>query len=190
MTRAISHPEFLTFAHTLPPCTQIGTPASGLRPDQPTAVSSHMPFAMSHITISAVSNKCPTFPTLVTCLLMGLLLHTSLSHPYSTCSPCSRQSPTDVNAFTVLFTFFTQSSHSVLSQILSPSRASLCTNLSLFFPYVCTSENSSLLHCLSSLSQLWQPSSSLSDACCCVHHPSHHVSSILRVLLHLSPSLH
>ena len=28
---------------------------------------------------------------------------------------------------------------------------------------------------------------SLSDACCCVHEPSHHMSSILRVLLHLTP---
>ena len=72
-----------------------------------------------------VSHMNPTFPTRVSCILMGLLLYARPSRRHSTRCLCSRQSSsTDVKAFTVLFTSFTQSSHPLLSQILSPSRAS------------------------------------------------------------------
>ena len=133
----------------------------------------------------------PTFPTRVSCLLMSLLLYANLSHRYSTCSPCSRHSSsTDVNAFTFLFTSFNQSSHSVLSQILSLSRASR-VQISLILPlrlHLRELLNSPLF--IFALSPLATSLSSLSDACWCVHEHSHHVSSILRVLLHLSLFLH
>ena len=44
---APSHPESLAFPHKSSPCTQIGTPASGLNSAQP--VASQLSLAMSHI---------------------------------------------------------------------------------------------------------------------------------------------
>ena len=176
------------------------TPAPGLDTAQPIAVSSHFSLAMSyhhdlcllHTNVSRSQRKSlAPRNSLVTSSV-------SFSSSLNMCSPdlgCRYPQTSAVLSRLSHLSRLHKGPHSSFSRMLS-REPRLHKPFWLFFISDSrrTLQESSLLcsywrrHVSSlsiSLYLAWQSLSSLSHTCCCVHHPTHHASSILYMSFHL-----